>query len=215
MSEPIENPPPPDTRFPAEYSEATGKGDIHISGAGNIGIVILVASLSVLFAASMVAFLAIRFQYQAAHNGKWPPAGMPALPQSLWLSTAVILAASVTVHKAAKAAQQDDEKGLVKFLRATMAVGGVFLILQAANWWEFWRAIRGIEFQGPYLGMFYVLTGLHAAHVIGGLVPLAVILPRAKAGRYSRNYHPGVRYSAVYWHFLDVVWCVLFCLMYF
>jgi cytochrome c oxidase subunit III len=215
MSEHPENLPPPDTRFPDSYPEATGKGDIRISGAGSIGIIILVVSLSILFAASMVAFLAIRFQYQSSHGGAWPPPGMPPLPQSLWLSTAVILAASVVVHKAVKAAQHDDERGLVKYLWATMAVGLLFLLLQAANWWEFWRAIRNMVLEGPYLGMFYVLTGLHAAHVIGGLIPLAVILPRAKAGRYSRNFHPGVRYAAIYWHFLDVVWCVLFCLMYF
>jgi cytochrome c oxidase subunit 3 len=201
MSEHPENLPPPDTRFPASYAEATGKGDIHISGAGTIGMLVLIVSLSILFAASMVAFLIVRFHYQAEHNGMWPPAAMPPLPKSLWLSTAVILVASVVVHKALKAAEREDDKGLVKYLGATMIVGVLFLLLQVANWWEFWRALRETVFQGPYLGMFYVLTGLHAAHVVGGLIPLAVIRPRAKAGRYSRNFHPGVRYAAVYWHF--------------
>jgi cytochrome c oxidase subunit 3 len=210
-----EQPPSPDARFPEKYADATGKGDIRISGAGSIGIALLVISLSMLFAASMVAFLLIRFQYQSTHNGMWPPAAMPPLPKSLWISTLVILIASVTVHKALKAAQRDDEKSLVKFLRTTMAVGVVFLLLQAANWWEFYRAIGPLTLEGPYLGMFFVLTGLHAAHVIGGLIPLAIILPRARRGAYSRNFHPGVRYCAIYWHFLDAVWCILFCLMYF
>jgi cytochrome c oxidase subunit 3 len=215
MSDHLENPPPPDTRFPEKYADATGKGDIHIPGAGSIGIVILIASLSILFAASMVAFLAIRFQYMQSHNGAWPPGGMPHLPQSLWISTAVILSASVMVHKALKAVQAEDDKGLVRYLWATMAVGGLFLILQAANWWEFWRALGNTSLEGPYKGMFFVLTGLHAAHVVGGLIPLAVLLPRAAKSRYSRNFHPGVRYVAAYWHFLDVVWCVLFCMIYF
>jgi len=215
MSEPFENPPPPDTRFPDKYSDATGKGDLHIPGAGNIGIIILLVSLSILFAASMVAFLAIRFQFQSTHNGKWPPPPFPPLPSTLWISTVVILAASFTIHKAVVAAKGDNEKGLVRWLQITMGVGILFLALQATNWWEFFRSLHGMPVEGIYLGMFYVLTGLHAAHVIGGLIPLFILLPRARKGRYSRNFHPGIRYAAAYWHFLDIVWCVLFCLIYF
>ena len=65
------------------------------------------------------------------------------------------------------------------------------------------------------MGMFYVLTALHAAHVIGGLIPLIVVYIKARRGRYSRNFHPGVRYVTAYWHFLDVVWVLLFLVLYF
>ena len=91
-----------------------------------------------------------------------------------------------------------------------------FLFLQTFNWIEFYRAIpAGTQLQGAYLGMFFVLTGLHAAHVMGGLIPLGIVIAFAEKGRYSRNFHPGVRYSTIYWHFLDVVWVILFSLLYF
>ena len=62
------------------------------------------------------------------------------------------------------------------------------------------------------LTAFYVLTGMHAVHVIGGLVPLVVITRRAFAGRDDPQ-HAGVIYTAMYWHFLDAVWLVLFVTM--
>jgi heme/copper-type cytochrome/quinol oxidase subunit 3 len=61
---------------------------------------------------------------------------------------------------------------------------------------------------------FYLLTGLHALHVIGGMVLLGAVTAKAFAGRYSATYHPGVTYAAMYWHFLDVVWLVMFVLIF-
>ena len=60
------------------------------------------------------------------------------------------------------------------------------------------------------LTSFYVLTGIHAAHIVGGLIPLIIVATRATTGRYTPAYYPGVRYTAMYWHFLDVVWLTLF-----
>jgi cytochrome c oxidase subunit III len=185
-------------------------GDLHVPGAGMFGIGLLVVSLSMLFAASMVALLIVR-----AQAGAWPPHGMPALPSSLWFSTVIILMASVAVHRAVGAVRRDDRRGLVRNLMATFVIGVLFLAVQSANWVEFYLAIRHTQFLGAYMGMFYFLTGLHAAHVVGGLVPLWVVLRRARAGRYSANYYPGVRYVGIYWHFLDVIWVALFCVIYF
>jgi cytochrome c oxidase subunit 3 len=203
-----------------EYAGATGKGDLHIPGSGTIGIVLLLMSLSVLFIASTLAFVIIRVQVtnnpNAGTGGMWPPPGLPAIPKSLWLSTLVILATSVTIQVALNAIRKDLEKKLLKFLYATLGLGVLFLILQAFNWWEFYTALpKGHQLSGPYLGGFYVLTGLHAAHVIGGLIPLIVVIVRALQGRYSRNFHPGVRYVTLYWHFLDIVWVVLFLVLLF
>ncbi len=219
--DPNDSPPPPsDSAEPLPGSAAlppvppdapgTAK-DIHIPGAGTIGMVLLIFSLSMLFAASMFAYAYIR-----AQANQWPPAGLPRVPGSLWFSTAAILAASITIQLALNAVKRDDDKRLARYLLATMIVGLLFLLLQSLNWIEFYRElIKVTRLEGAYLGMFFILTGLHAAHVVGGLIPLAVVYARAKKGRYSRNFHPGVRYATVYWHFLDVIWIVLFSMIYF
>jgi cytochrome c oxidase subunit 3 len=204
---------PPDQLPDPDYPDTTGK-QLHISGAGTIGMAVLIVSLSILFISSMVAFALIRVQAGPA----WAR-GMPRLPNSLWLSTAIILCASVTIQLAYNAIRRGgpgDEPRLVRYLLLTLIIGLLFLLLQTFNWIEFYRAlIKVTRLEGAYLGMFFVLTGLHAAHVVGGLIPLTVVLHRARQGRYSQNFHPGVRYSTMYWHFLDVVWIVLFLSIYF
>lgn len=191
--------------------EAGDGRELHIPGAGTIGMWLLIASLSVLFAASMVAVLVIRSQ--AAH---WPPPGAPLLPRSLWASTGVILLASLTIQLALNAVRRDRESSLVHYLVATLVIGVIFLVMQSLNWYEYYVAVRKVSpLEGPYMAMFFVLTGLHAAHVVGGLIPLVLVIRNARLGRYSRNFHPGVRYVTVYWHFLDVIWIVLFGVIYF
>lgn len=211
MSQPPDESYEPSPVLPEQYSHATGKGDIYIAGAGAAAMTVLLVSLSILFMASALAFVLIR-----QRSASWPPAGFPALPRSLWLSTALILLASVTAHGALRAIRREDQGGLKRGLWLTLVVGVLFLVLQSYNWWEFLQRIRPpLQMEGAYLGMFYVLTGLHAAHVVGGLVPLAIVLWNAYRGKYSRNFHPGVRYCTLYWHFLDVVWVVLFVAIYF
>jgi cytochrome c oxidase subunit III len=191
-------------------SQGETSGNPRVPPMGTFGMTVLVISLSILFGASCVALLVTRSRASA-----WPPHGMPPLPSSLWISTVIILLASAAVQRARNAIRRGERERLKRFLRVTGVIGLLFLAVQTINWMEFYGAIRNIQFSGAYLGMFYVLTGLHAAHVIGGLIPLAVVLRRARQGVYSQVYHPGVTNLAIYWHFLDVVWILLFILIYF
>jgi cytochrome c oxidase subunit III len=193
-----------------DTSQATGSGNPRGAGAGPFGMAVLLISLTMLFSASLVALIVIRSRASA-----WPPHGMPRLPSSLWVSTVVIVLASAAVQRGLNLIRRNEKARLPRYLVATMVLGLMFLAAQTVNWLEFYGAIRHITFSGAYLGMFYVLTGLHAAHVVGGLIPLVVVLGRARQGLYSQAYHPGVRYVAMYWHFLDVMWIVLFSLIYF
>ena len=207
---PSRDPPlPVDSPIPSPQPDATGKGEVHIPGAGTFGMAVLILSLSMLFLASMAAYLLIR--NRTPHWGR----GMPHAPQSLWLSTLVILLASVAIQRAHRAARRGNDRRLRHSLAATFVIGVVLLLLQTCNGWEFYRAIRHIDLSGAYLGMFFVLTGLHAAHVVGGMIPLGMVMCRAGRGRYSATFHPGVRFLALYWHFLDVVWVALCCALYF
>lgn len=183
------------------------RDQVNPPGTGTFGFAVLLASLSVLFVASVAGYLYVRI-----NASQWPPAGMPGLPISLWLSTAVLLGCSVFVHRALKAIQKDDQKGLRRNLLWTLVLGSLFLVLQTLNYVGLAQSNLTAK-TNLYGFTFYLLTGLHAAHVIGGLIPLAIVTRRARRGRYSSFFHPGVTYSAMYWHFLDGAWVVLFAVL--
>jgi len=176
-------------------------------GTGKLGMKILVAALSMLFAASVVAYMLIRLRAPA-----WPPPGTPHLPGTLWVSTVIIAVSSLTMHVAVRAAREDRRRALHAGMILTTLLGVLFLVSQTLNWFSLVAASLTAK-TNLYGFTFYLLTGLHAAHVVGGVIPLAVVSSRALAGRYSAAYHPGVEYVAIYWHFLAVVWVVLFTLL--
>jgi heme/copper-type cytochrome/quinol oxidase subunit 3 len=178
--------------------------------AGGLAMIIFLASLSMLFGASILIYLLMRHMHQP-----WPPVGFPALPASLWASTLDIIVSSLAMQAAVVAARRDDQVGLRRNLVAALVLGLGFLGLQSYAWWDIWRQVAAVAgLSSAYLKMFYAMTGLHAAHVVGGLVPLVMVTVAAYQGMYGRRKNSAVRYTAIYWHFLDAVWCVLFVVVY-
>ena len=192
-----EGPRPANGGPPASYAQRTAR-------AGTFGMGLFLVSLSVLFVASLVSYVVIR-----ARAESWPPAGMPPLPWGLWVSTGILLGCSVGVHVALRSARRDRQAALVASLLITTLLGLCFLASQGFNWFVLVTGLAG-HLRSLYAFTFYMLTGLHAAHVIGGLILLGVVTLKAFGGLYSAQYHPGVKYAAMYWHFLDVVWLVMF-----
>ena len=176
-------------------------------GTGKLGVKLLVLALSMLFAATILAYILIRARAPA-----WPPPGMPRLPGTLWVSTLIMLASSVPMQSAVRAARAGRQGALRASMLLTTALGVAFLVSQTINWFAL-VAVHLTARTNLYGFTFYILTGVHAAHVVGGLVPLAVVTTRAFAGRYSAEFHPGVEYTAIYWHFLDVVWLIMFAVL--
>lgn len=175
---------------------------------GRLGMRVLLLSLSMLFGASLVGMLVVRSSAEA-----WPPPGMPALPGGLWISTLLIIASSGTIAWALRGIGRGDVGILRKGLTATLALGLAFLASQTLNWFAL-VAQNVTPRANLFAFTFFLLTVLHALHVVGGLVPLSVVTGRAWHGAYSPGFHPGVRYVATYWHFLDVVWLVLFAALF-
>jgi len=165
-------------------------------------------SLGILFAAATGGYLLLRVRAEA-----WPPPGMPALPAGLWLSTALVLLISAAIQWALLSVRRDRSGTLIGALLITTLLALLFLVSQAVNW-AWLIAMHATAGASLYLFTFYLLTGLHGAHVLGGLGLQAVVTARAFAGRYSAAHHAGVKYAAMYWHFLDVVWLVLFTLLF-
>ena len=178
--------------------------------AGRLGMMVLIAALSMFFAAGIVIYLLMRHMHQP-----WPPRGFPALPESLWLSTLDIVVSRITIQGAVLAARRNDKPGLQRYLAATLALGLGFLGLQSYAWQKIWTQVAAsAEGSSAYLKMFYAMTGLHAVHVLGGLVPLGVVTVAAFQGMYGRKRNAAVRYTAIYWHFLAAVWCAVFTVVY-
>ena len=178
-----------------------------IPGAGVLGMWIFLATLAVLFVAAIVGYLAVRLR-----AADWPPPGMPRLPAGLWLATLVLLAASATIHGSLRAIRRGERSASTRWLSITLGLGLAFLAVQSWNWWGLIR-LRLTAGSNLYAFTFFMLTGLHAAHAIGGIALLGVVLSRARRGRYGSGHHPGVTYAAMYVHFLDAIWLLLFAVM--
>ncbi len=181
-----------------------GRGEAGAEGVGRFGIIVLLVSLFMLFGALFIAVVSVRLR-----AGEWPPPGLPELPAVLWFSTALLIGVSVFLHRAWRHVRRNEQRRFRRklTLAATLATG--FLIAQAAAWFEMARA--GVSLGSELYGfVFYTMTGLHAAHVFGGLIPLLFVTRWAQQGRYDAARHAGVEYIAYYWHFLDAVWLVVF-----
>ena len=103
---------------------------------------------------------------------------------------------------------------LVFWLFATVALGCLFLGLQA---WEYGHAYSELNLKlstGAYGSTFFMLTGFHGFHVTVGTIMLAAILGRSMAGHFKPDNHFGFEAVSWYWHFVDVVWLLLFVLVY-
>jgi cytochrome c oxidase subunit III len=202
----------------------TGSPGDAIPGAGRLAMTLFLAALGVLFAASMVGYLVVRLRAPA-----WPPAGSPRLPGGLWISTAILLLSSATMHRALSGVRRREVsspragEGSASpasasgrpdlWLWCTFGLGLAFLASQILNWIHLIFGSHLPAQSNLYAFTFYMLTGLHGAHVVGGLIPLAITSLRAGRGRYNREAHNGVLYMSMYWHFLDAVWLVMFVVL--
>lgn len=173
-----------------------------------LGLYVLLASLSVLFIASLVAYLITR-----AESGAWRPPGMPGLPAGLWVSSAFAVMISAGFELAVRAVRRNQNRALERNLWMTLLFVLAFLLAQIANWEQMHEGTLAVQQRTLFPYTFYMLTGLHAAHVLGGLVPLAIVLFRTRRKEYSSSRHEGVVLCAKYWHFLSVVWAVLFLVL--
>jgi cytochrome c oxidase subunit 3 len=181
-----------------------GAGSRH--AAGVFGMWLLLVTLGVLFVAGILGYLVVRLGQDPLEP--FVPEDAPPLPRSLLLSTFMLLASSGTMHATVRAVRRG-QPDAGTWAGWTLLLGAAFLSVQVWAWFGLWQAQLHIG-DSLYAWTFYVLTGLHAAHVVGGLVPLMVVWRRAAAGRYSPDHPEGVVYCAMYWHFLDVVWLALY-----
>ena len=130
------------------------------------------------------------------------------LPVAFWYSTGIILTSSLTLHFSAKAFRERAMAQYRKLMTVTFVLGVLFIITQYVGFREFWK--MGMTLQASVSFSFlYVIVGLHALHVIGGVIALIVMSLKAFSNK-TRNYSiVPVELICTYWHFVDILWIYL------
>lgn len=141
------------------------------------------------------------------------------------LNTAVLLTSSLTMAMGVNAAEGGRREATVRWILFTMLLGTLFLGIKGLEYYHKFveHLVPGPYFQldSPHQGhaqiffaLYFALTGLHALHMIIGIIVLAVIASMASAGKFTKTYSNPVHIAGLYWHFVDIIWIFLFPLLY-
>jgi cytochrome c oxidase subunit 3 len=170
-----------------------------------IGMVVWLASELMFFAGLFAAWFGVR-----AVNEVWPPDGVHLDVPRTAVATVVLVASSFTLHAGERAAHHGDRSRAVGWVLLTAVLGTAFLANQAVEWAELDFSVSS----HAYGTLFYVLTGFHGLHVLGGVVLMLAVLG-VGTGRGTRApLHESLTVTAYYWHFVDVVWVAMFATIY-
>ncbi|HXH13224.1 MAG TPA: cytochrome c oxidase subunit 3 [Alphaproteobacteria bacterium] len=185
---------------------------------GKLGMWMFLAGDAMGFGALIVGYGGLRY-----YSTNWPlPADVLGIGLTAFM-TFVLICSSVTMVKALSAIQHGDQAGLQKFLALTILGGCVFLGLQAYEWTHLITdAGMGVstppsafpEATSLFSTTFFVLTGFHGMHVTGGVIYLLCLLIRAMMGKYTAESAYHVEIAGLYWHFVDLVWILIFTFVY-
>lgn len=193
-------------------SSAHGAAGHGRKGLGNpiLGMLLFIVSEIMFFGGLFAAYFSLR-----TSAAVWPPEGNEAFllhEEALFpgLLTLLLLISSLTCQIAVWRIRRGDRVGMNRALFMTVVIGIMFLIGQVYDYTQLGFGVA----DGTFGGTFYVLTGFHGAHVLGGVLMLGVCLYRGGLGQFSAQHHDMVEATSIYWHFVDVVWLLLFSLIY-
>ena len=211
----------------AEHNPVAGLSHDTRGGISNpiLGMILFICSEVMFFSGLFAAYFSVR-----ASTTPWPPVvaagtdpasqeaarrlteafNLHAEPWFAGILTLILIISSFTCQMAIWSIRRDDRAGFVRAIGVTLVLGIVFLIGQVYDYSTIGFGVSDT----PFGTTFYTLTGFHGAHVFGGAVMLSVILYRGLAGQFSARHHDAVEAVSLYWHFVDVVWIVLFSTLY-
>ncbi|OLP19898.1 heme-copper oxidase subunit III [Leptolyngbya sp. 'hensonii'] len=194
---------------PSLDAHAPGHGaDHHLEEAGNslFGFIVFLLSESVIF----LSFFAGYIVYKTT-TPDWLPAGISGLDiRDPAINTVVLVSSSFVIYIAERFLHRNQLWGFRLFWLTTMAMGSYFLYGQAVEW----QSLKFGFTSGVFGGTFYLLTGFHGLHVLTGILLQAIMLIRSfLPGNYDAG-QVGVEATSLFWHFVDVIWIILFILIY-
>ncbi len=200
--------------LPAGPAEAHGA--THGRGISNpiLGMILFIASEVMFFSGLFAAYFNVRMQSKT-----WPPLVNEQPFEPFYLRNEILLPAilttmlvlsSFTMQIAVNAIRRGDRRAFLRNTAASLSLGVLFLVGQLYDYTQLGFGITDTAFGST----FYTLTGFHGAHVLGGAIMLGVVLYRGMSGQFSAKHHDMVEATSLYWHFVDVVWILLFSTLY-
>lgn len=172
-----------------------------------LGMLLFIISEVMIFGAFFTAYFFVR----VVGGAEWFPFGEHELPKAIaGVNSAILLSSSLTMHWALESVKAGNRWGLRAGMLTTFLLGLTFLFIQINEYIHIGFAPSD-HAQGS---IFYGLTGLHGAHVFVGLTLLAMVNIRAFRGHYTPQEHRGVEVPGIYWHFVDIMWVVVFSTVY-
>jgi cytochrome c oxidase subunit 3 len=177
--------------------------------SATLGMLLFIGSEAMLFGAFFTAYFFVRVVNPLAPE-HWPPEPytFPVFVASV--NTAILVTSSFTIHWATQSIKRGDRNGLRAGLVITILLGLAFLLTQAIEY-----AHVGFNTgDGAFASVFFGLTGLHGAHVAVGLTLLTIAAVRAFRGHFSPDHYHGVEIPGIYWHFVDVMWIIVWAAVY-
>ena len=181
---------------------------VHRASPLTVGTIVFLASECMFFS----ALFAIYFTLRAINVGPWPPEGVDLpIPRAL-IFTLLLVASSGTMQMAVRAIARNHKKNFRRWMVASAILGIAFLTNQLG--FE-WREATFTPSSHAFGSLFFTMTGFHAAHVTGGILAMAVMLGRSGATRFGARDLPSVEVVSYYWHFVDVVWVIMFSVIFF
>jgi cytochrome c oxidase subunit 3 len=171
-----------------------------------LGMLLFIASEVMLFGSFFTAYFFVR----VVNGYPWPPAGYDLPRYVAGINTAILVTSSFTVHWALQSIRRGSRAGLQAGLVLTFLMGATFLATQVIEY----TRVGFAPHDNAFTTIFFSLTGLHGAHVFVGLTLLFFTAIRAFRGHYSAAHHYGVELPGIYWHFVDVMWIVVYTTVY-
>ncbi len=171
-----------------------------------LGMLLFIISEVMVFGAFFTAYFFIRI----AQGDPWPAVGTHLPVQVAGVNTAILVSSSLTLHWAQTSIKNGNRWGLKAGILTTFLLGCTFLFIQINEYANIGFAPQDAAQQT----IFYSLTGLHGAHVFIGLLLLLFVTIRSFRGHYSPEEHRGVEVPGIYWHFVDIMWIVVYTTVY-
>jgi cytochrome c oxidase subunit 3 len=174
--------------------------------ATTLGMLLFIISEVMLFGAFFTAYFFIR----VVGDAPWPAEGEHLPVAIAGINTAILISSSFTMHWALEGARNENRAAMRVGMLTTLLLGATFLAIQINEYVHIGFAPAD-DAQGS---IFYGLTGLHGAHVFIGLTLLAFATIRVFRGHFSPKEHRGIEIPGIYWHFVDVMWVVVYTTIY-